>query len=141
MSRVVCIEGRRGREPRTQKLLTVADQDLWVDRLVRSLFMHYTTDTGRPPQRGDHVKAEPMFDPAVVKAMDEAVGRSWGNVLHRRAFALAKPRADAMSAKFVAQQSAVNRRFFKSCIARVAAFDPALAELLSRPLPPDRSTC
>lgn len=111
-----------------------AVQDEWVRRLSRSLRLTYITETDRPPKRGDRVTAHPEFDPAVVAQMDAELGRSMGSRIYSIAFRMCKPRADAMLDAFEAQQHAVNRRFFKTCLQRVAVFDPDLAALLAKPI-------
>jgi len=97
--------------------------------------MTYRSVSGKPIRSGDRVIAHPEFDPAVVAAMDSALGRTVGNAVYARAFQTSKPRADAMLARFDAMQQVMNRPFFQNCLQRVWATyrDPDLVSLLRQP--------
>lgn len=138
MSTVAHVDGHRGKKSgdcAARKAADCATGKMWFETLRKSLRMSYATEHGGRPRQFDRVKARVEFHPAVVRAMDLAIGKRWGDKIYKLAFEASKSRADAMLKEFDDLQIATNRPFFKHALARFATFAPSESvDQLAKPL-------
>jgi hypothetical protein len=119
----------------TKYVLPASTFNYWFQKLVKSLYMHYSDPDGGPKtdfRPRDKVRAEPRFDNDIVESMYSSLPRMWAQKIYKEAFDVCKARADRMLKDFQAKQQVINRRHYYNALYRFSLFAPNEAAIIDR---------